>query len=86
MYITIGLFFATAYTYPYSRKHYDWHLATIAKNQYLLRPSEAYDDLEEPEAVVNLKALRVEVNVEHEHKQEGKVELSKTSTHDLLGK
>jgi hypothetical protein len=56
------------------------------QNQHLLKPGVEQWDLEELQGVVGLKALRVEVNLEHEPKHEGNVELSNITTQQLIGK
>jgi hypothetical protein len=55
------------------------------QNQKLLKPGVEQLDLEELQGVVGLKALRVDVNFDHENKTENKVELSNTTTQELLG-
>ena len=55
------------------------------QNQKLLKPGVEQLDLEELQGVVGLKALRVDVNFEHEGKTESKIELSNTTTQELLG-
>ncbi|MBS1920136.1 MAG: hypothetical protein JST17_07770 [Bacteroidetes bacterium] len=56
------------------------------QNQNLIKPGVEQHDLEELQGVVGLKALRVEVNLEHDHKHDGKVELSNITTQQLIGK
>ena len=55
------------------------------QNQKLLKPGVEQLDLEELQGVVGLKALRVDVNLDHEGRIENKVELSNTTTQELLG-
>lgn len=54
------------------------------QNQHLLKPGIEKHDLEELQGVIGLKALRVEVNFDPDSKQEVKVELSDTTTQQLL--
>ncbi|MFI5133233.1 MAG: hypothetical protein ACHQEB_02800 [Chitinophagales bacterium] len=56
------------------------------QNQKLLKPGVEQVDLEELQGVVGLKALRVEVNFDHDAKHDAKVELSNTTSQQLLGK
>ncbi len=56
------------------------------QNQNLLKQGVEQWDLEELQGVVGLKALRVEVNFEHDHKHDAKIELSNTTTQQLIGK
>jgi hypothetical protein len=55
------------------------------QNQKLLKPGVEQLDLEELQGVIGLKALRVDVNFEHDGKAESKIELSNTTTQELLG-
>lgn len=55
------------------------------QNKKLLKPGIEYHDLEELQGVVGLKALRVEVNFDDEPVVEKKVELSNTTSQQLLG-
>lgn len=55
------------------------------QNQKLLKPGVEQLDLEELQGVIGLKALRVDVNFDHEAKTENTVELSNTTTQELLG-
>lgn len=55
------------------------------QNQHLLKPGVEHHDLEELQGVVGLKALRVDVQFEEE-KTEQKVELSNTTSQQLIGK
>jgi hypothetical protein len=54
------------------------------QNQKLIKPGVEKLDLEELQGVIGLKALRVEVNFETEQKTEAKVELSNTTSQQLL--
>ena len=56
------------------------------QNQNLLKPGIEKHDLEELQGVIGLKALRVEVNFEEEVKSTTNIELSKTTTDQLIGK
>jgi hypothetical protein len=57
------------------------------QNQKLIKPGVEQLDLEELQGVVGLKALRVDVNYETETKpQEPRIELSNTTTKELIGK
>jgi hypothetical protein len=56
------------------------------QNQNLLKPGIERHDLEELQGVVGLKALRADVNFENEPKPASDVELSETTTQQLLGK
>ncbi|TMI65022.1 MAG: hypothetical protein E6H07_03630 [Bacteroidetes bacterium] len=55
------------------------------QNQHLLKPGVEHHDLEDLQGVVGLKALRVEIQYE-EHHTEHKVELSNTTSQQLIGK
>ena len=55
------------------------------QNQNMLKPGVEHVDLEELQGVVGLKALRVNVLFEEE-KQEQKIELSTTTSQQLIGK
>ena len=52
--------------------------------QNLLKPGIEKHDLEELQGVIGLKALRVDVNFEDEPVKEKKIELSATTSGDLL--
>lgn len=56
------------------------------QNQNLIKPGVEQHDLEELQGVVGLKALRVEVNVDHDSKHDHKIELSNITSQQLLGK
>ena len=57
------------------------------QNQQLIKPGVEQLDLEELQGVVGLKALRVDVNFEIEQKPaEPRIELSTTTTQQLIGK
>jgi hypothetical protein len=56
------------------------------QNLHLIKPGIEHYDLEELQGVVGLKALRVDVNFDHETKPETQVELSSVTTQELLGK
>src|SRR5688572_5382222 len=57
------------------------------QNQKLIKPGVEQLDLEELQGVVGLKALRVDVNYETETRpQEPRIELSSTTTKELIGK
>lgn len=57
------------------------------QNQKLIKPGVEKFDLEELQGVIGLKALRVDVNFEHlSVKTEAKVELSTTTSQQLIGK
>jgi len=55
------------------------------QNQHLLKPGVEHHDLEELQGVVGLKALRVDVQFE-ENKPDQKIELSNTTSQQLIGK
>ena len=55
------------------------------QNQKLIKPGVEKFDLEELQGVIGLKALRVDVNFETDGKPESKVELSSTTSQQLLG-
>lgn len=55
------------------------------QNQKLLKPGIEKHDLEELQGVSGLKALRVEVNYDDLHKPSSNVELSNTTSQELLG-
>jgi hypothetical protein len=56
------------------------------QNKQLLKADIEHHDLEELQGVSGLKALRVSVNFDHEVKKEKMVELSNTTSDQLLGK
>ena len=56
------------------------------QNQNLLKPGIEKHDLEELQGVIGLKALRADINFEDETKAATNVELSKTTTEQLIGK
>ena len=56
------------------------------QSQNLLKPGIEKHDLEELQGVIGLKALRVDVNFDQDTKQESKVELSNTTTDQLINK
>jgi hypothetical protein len=56
------------------------------QNKSLLKPGIEKHDLEELQGVIGLKALRVEVNFDDPASGEQKVELSQTTSQQLLGK
>ncbi len=56
------------------------------QSQKLIKPGVEKFDLEELQGVVGLKALRVDVNLDPEQKTETKVELSSTTSQELIGK
>ncbi|HYM92760.1 MAG TPA: GAF domain-containing protein, partial [Chitinophagaceae bacterium] len=56
------------------------------QNQKLLKPGVEQFDLEDLQGVIGLKALRVELNFEHEHKHDPKAELSGATTQQLAKK
>ncbi|MFN8289026.1 MAG: hypothetical protein U0U70_02095 [Chitinophagaceae bacterium] len=56
------------------------------QSQGLLKPGIERHDLEDLQGVSGLKALRVDVNFEEEHPQTAPVELSSTTSQDLVGK
>ncbi|HSU29447.1 MAG TPA: hypothetical protein VLJ68_13765 [Chitinophagaceae bacterium] len=55
------------------------------QNQHLLKPGIERHDLEELQGVVGLKALRVDVNFDHDPKSASHVELSGTTSKQLIG-
>ena len=56
------------------------------QNQDLLKPGIERHDLEELQGVVGLKALRADINFEDETKTTPTIELSETTTKELIGK
>jgi hypothetical protein len=56
------------------------------QNKKLIKPGIEKHDLEELQGVIGLKALRVDVNFDEAIKPETKVELSATTSDQLLGK
>ncbi len=54
------------------------------QNQNLLKPGVEKHELEELQGVIGLKALRVDVNLDPDSKQESKIELSDTTSQQLL--
>ncbi len=76
---------AIVYSQPKDATEYMEYIEFL-QNQNLIKPGVEQHDLEELQGVVGLKALRVEVNLEHDHKHEGKVELSNITTQQLIGK
>jgi hypothetical protein len=56
------------------------------QNQKLLLPGVEQLDMEELQGVIGLKALRVDINFEHEAKIDNKIELSNTTSQELIGK
>ncbi|HVT85478.1 MAG TPA: hypothetical protein VHD35_09755 [Chitinophagaceae bacterium] len=70
---------AIVYSQPKDATEYMEYIEFL-QNQNLIKPGVEQHDLEELQGVVGLKALRVEVNLEHDHKHEGKVELSNITT------
>ncbi len=55
------------------------------QNQNLLKPGIEKHDLEELQGVIGLKALRVDVNFDDQPPAEKKIELSNTTSQELLG-
>jgi hypothetical protein len=76
---------AIVYSQPKDATEYLEYIEFL-QNQQLLKSSVEHLDLEELQGVVGLKALRVEVNLDPEAKTETKIELSATTTQELLGK
>ena len=56
------------------------------QNKKLIKPGIERYDLEELQGVIGLKALRVDVNFDDAPKTETTVELSSTTSEQLLGK
>lgn len=56
------------------------------QSQGLLKPGIEKHDLEDLQGVSGLKALRVDVNFDDDHKHAASVELSNTTSQDLVGK
>jgi hypothetical protein len=56
------------------------------QNQNLLKPGIEKHDLEELQGVVGLKALRADINFDDESKPSANVELSQTTSQQLIGK
>jgi hypothetical protein len=56
------------------------------QNQQLIKPGVEKHELEELQGVVGLKALRVDVNLDSVVSKEEKIELSETTTQQLIGK
>lgn len=76
---------AIVYSQPKDATEYMEYIEFL-QNQKLLKPVVEQLDLEELQGVIGLKALRVEINMEHESKLENKIELSNTTTQQLIGK
>ena len=56
------------------------------QNLNLLKPGIERHDLEELQGVVGLKALRADINFEEDTKMASTVEISKTTSQELIGK
>jgi hypothetical protein len=56
------------------------------QNQNLLKPGVEHLELEEMQGVVGLKALRADINFDHDSKHGSSVELSTTTSKHLIGK
>lgn len=75
---------AIVYSQPKDSLEYLEYIEFL-QNQQLLKPGIEHFDLEELQGVVGLKALRADVNYELTPEQKKKVELSVTTTRELLG-
>jgi len=76
---------AIVYSQPKDATEYLEYIEFL-QNQHLLKPGIEQFDLEELQGVIGLKALRADVNYDASEGQEKKVELSSTTTQQLLGK
>jgi hypothetical protein len=76
---------AIVYSQPKDATEYMEYIEFL-QNQNLIKPGVEQHDLEELQGVVGLKALRIEVNFEHDHKHDGKMELSNITMQQLIGK
>jgi hypothetical protein len=74
---------AIVYTQPKEAAEYMEYIEFL-QNHKLLKPGMEHLELEELQGVVGLKALRVDVELDEPVKTEPKVELSSTTTSDLL--
>jgi hypothetical protein len=76
---------AIVYSQPKDASEYLEYIEFL-QNRKLLKPGAEQFDLEDLQGVVGLKALRVEVNYETGSTKENKVQLSGTTSNQLLGK
>ncbi|HEY9364784.1 MAG TPA: hypothetical protein VIQ00_16095 [Chitinophagaceae bacterium] len=76
---------AIVYTQPKEAEEYKEFIEFL-QSQHLLKPTIEEYDLEELQGVLGLKALRVEVNYENSMHTDKKVELSTTTSQELIGK
>ena len=76
---------AIVYSQPKDATEYLEYIEYL-QNQQLLKPGTQHFDLEELQGVIGLKALRVDVNFDSTTSQEGKIQLSGTTSNQLLGK
>lgn len=76
---------AIVYSQPKEADEYMEYIEFL-QNQKLLKHEVEHHELEELQGVSGLKGLRVEVNYETQAHEHGKVELSSTTTKELIGK
>ena len=76
---------AIVYSQPKDATEYLEYIEYL-QNQQLLKPGTEHFDLEELQGVIGLKALRADVYFDSSGRPENKVQLSGTTTKDLLGK
>jgi hypothetical protein len=76
---------AVVYTQAKDADEYTEYIEFL-QNQNLLKPGIEKHDLEELQGVIGLKALRVDVNYDDLSSDEKKVEISETTSKQLLGK
>jgi hypothetical protein len=76
---------AIVYSQPKDATEYMEYIEFL-QNQNLLKHGIERHDLEELQGVVGLKALRADINFEDEAKSSTNIELSKTTTEQLIGK
>ncbi len=76
---------AIVYSQPKDATEYLEYIEFL-QNQQLLKPGTEHFDLEELQGVIGLKALRADVNYDLAPDHEKKVELSSTTSNQLLGK
>jgi hypothetical protein len=74
---------AIVYTQPKEAAEYEEYIEFL-QNQKLLKPGIEHLDLEELHGVIGLKALRVDIAIADEFKTGQKIQLSSTTTDDLI--
>ena len=75
---------AIVYTQPKEAAEYEEFIEFL-QSQQLLKPGIEKLELEELHGVLGLRALRVDVNLEEKINSEPRIELSSTTTQQLLG-